>query len=219
MTGRDAPMGSCREEALVSCYARSKCDLAVALAVVAMGMMDLRLRPVYASGPASAPDTARPLPPRALVRIGTEMLRIRSFSISSIAFSPDGGLIAVAEAYTAVPRVDLFDVRTGRLVKVISPPDQTQTAWAQCVAFSPDQTKLAWGDNGGKVALWDLSHDRLIYRDTFHGRGVSDVTFSPDGQTIASGGEDGTLHLRRGGDQPEDVVVDVATGAESCAAG
>ena len=121
---------------------------------------------------------------------------IRSSFITGIAFSPDGRLIAAAEANAAVPRVSLFDVRTGRLVKLISPPDRPR-GWVQCVAFSPDQTKLVWGEISGQVALWDLTRDRLLFREKLHGNGVSDVTFSPDGQIMASGGEDGAVHLRR----------------------
>jgi WD40 repeat protein len=156
-------------------------------------------------------DVARPsLPPRALLRIGTDDLRSRSSFITSIAFSPDGRLIAAAEANSAVPRVSLFEVRTGRLVKLISPPDRPR-GWVQCVAFSPDRTKLVWGEIGGEVALWDLIRDRLLFREKLHGNGVSDVTFSPDGRILASGGEDGAVHLRRAGD-PRDAVQELATG-------
>jgi WD40 repeat protein len=156
-----------------------------------------------------ASDAQPPLPPRALVRIGTDDLRTRN-SISGIAFSPDGRLVAAAESYYAVPRISLFDVRTGRLARLISPPDRVRGS-VQCVAFSPDGTKLAWGESEGEVALWDLAHDRLLFREKLHGKSVNDLAFSPDGQTMASGGEDGAVHLRRVED-PRDVVHDLATG-------
>ncbi len=152
-----------------------------------------------------ASDTQPPLPPRALLRIGTDDLRTRN-SITGIAFSPDGRLVAAAEANAPVPRVSLFDVRTGRLVKLLSPPDRSR-GWVTCVAFSPDGTKLAWGEVGGEVALWDLTRDRLQFREKCHGQGVSDVTFSPDGRIMVSAGEDGVVHLLRAEDPREAVQI------------
>ena len=184
------------------------------VAVVALGIMAVRLQAVGLSGAtderSNDPTDRVPLPPRALLRIGTDDLRIRSSFITGIAFSPDGRLLAAAEANSDVPRVSLFDVRTGRLVKLISPPDRPR-GWVQCVAFSPDQTKLVWGETSGEVALWDLTRDRLVFRETLHDHAVSDVTFSPDGQIMASGGDDGAVHLRRAAD-PRDVIQVLATG-------
>jgi WD40 repeat protein len=163
-----------------------------------------------ASGAAGATGVQSPLPPRALVRIGSDESRIRSLFISRIAFSPDGRLIAAAEGYTATPRVSLFDVRAGRFAKLITLPDRTG-GWVSSVAFSPDQTNLAWGENSGQVALWDLTSDRLLYREKFHRSAVSEVTFSPNGEILATGGDDGTFHLRQIGKRRDDVV-EVATG-------
>jgi WD40 repeat protein len=150
------------------------------------------------------------LTPRALLRIGTDDLRTRNSFVTDIAFSPDGRLVAASEANAPVPRVSLFDVRTGRLVRLISPPDRPP-GWVQCIAFSPDQTKLAWGEVGGEVTVWDLTHDRLQFREKLHGQSVNDVTFSPDAQVLASGGEDGMVHLRRA-DEPREPVQVLATG-------
>ena len=150
------------------------------------------------------------LTPRALLRIGTDDLRTRSSFVTDIAFSPDSQLVAAAEANAPVPRVSLFDVRTGRLVKLISPPDRPP-GWVQCIAFSPDQTSLAWGEVGGEVAVWNLTHDRIRFREKLHGQSVNDVTFSRDAQVLASGGEDGVVHLLRA-DDPREVVQVLATG-------
>jgi hypothetical protein len=61
------------------------------------------------------------LPSRALLRIGTNDLRTQD-SIMALAFSPDGRLIAAAEANAPSPRVALFDVRTGQRAKQILAP-------------------------------------------------------------------------------------------------
>jgi WD40 repeat protein len=149
-----------------------------------------------------------PLPPRALLRIGTNDLRTPD-SIMAIAFSPDGRLIAAADANAPRPRVAFFDVRPGRRVKQIAAPGN-QRGWVVSVAFSPDGTKLLWGEMSGNVALWHLQGDRLLFRKKVHGESaVNAVAFSPDGSLMASAGDD-SIHLRRVA-KPAEVVHVFAT--------
>ena len=196
--------------------ARWECGLSVAVSVFVLGTIPMRLHAGRTTGQpsetAGASQSQSPLPPRALSRIGTDDLRIRNSFITGIAFSPDGRLIAAAEANAPVPRVSLFDARTGRLARWISPPDRPH-GWVQCVAFSPDGSKLAWGEVMGEVAVWDLTHDRLAFRQKYHGQSVNDVAFSPDGRILATGGEDGVVRLLRAED-PRETVQTLATGEQ-----
>jgi WD40 repeat protein len=177
-------------------------------------------------------DVSKPLlPPRALLQIGTNDLRTRD-SIMALAFSPDGRLIAAADANAPSPRVTLFDVRTGQRVKQIVAPGN-QRGWVTSVAFSPDGTKLLWGEISGDVALWQLQVDRLLFREKLHGGfDVSAVAFSPDGSLMASAGGD-SIQLRRvvkpaavmhgfatrPGSAPANALVPRATAAEPTSAG
>ena len=145
------------------------------------------------AGPLDQDGAESLLPPRALLRIGTDLLRADT-GIAAIAFSPDGR-IAAAEGSGPSPRVVLFDVRSGRRTKVLTARGEPME-WVECLAFSPDGTKLLWGEYGGKVVLWDLTGDRLLFRDNLHDRAVSDVRFSPDGKLMASAGGD-AIRLRR----------------------
>ena len=112
-------------------------------------------------------DLAQPLlPPRALLRIGTDDLRTQDF-VTAIAFAPDGRQVAAADANAPCPRVFIFDVRTGRRVKALVAPGN-RGGWVTSVAFSPDGTKLLWGEVGGEIALWDLSADRLLFREKLY---------------------------------------------------
>ncbi len=135
--------------------------------------------------PSPESNAAKPtLPPRALVRIGTDAMRTTDF-IRVVAFSPDGRLIAAADSNAPSPQVAIFDVRTGRRVKQLVAPGK-KGGWVEAVAFSPDGTKLLWGENGGEVALWELAGDRLLFREKLHEGTVSAVEVSPDGGLIAS---------------------------------
>ncbi len=160
------------------------------------------------NGRLQAEDHRRdPLPPRALVRIGTDDLRM-SDRITAIAFSPDGRLIAAADANAPSPRVAIFDVRTGRRVKQLVPPEKpTGSVW--CIAFSPDGTRLIWGEMSGEVALWDLKEERVLFRERLHSGQVCDVAFSPDGGLVVSAGGD-AVRLRRAAN-PAEVVQDLTT--------
>jgi WD40 repeat protein len=193
--------------------ARWKCALPIVVSMVALGIMAVRLRTVGATdldseppvGAVVAKDTPSPLPPRALLRIGTEKLRTRG-NIRSFAISPGGRLVAAGDLYVPDPRVTIFDMQTGRRVKQLVAPED-EVSWVDEVAFSPDGTKLLWGELGKFVALWDLSTDRLLFREKLHETNVMDVKFSPDGRLFASGGSDGVVRVRRV-DQPEDGARD-----------
>ena len=150
-------------------------------------------------------DGEAPLPPRGLARIGTNDLRTHGF-IMSLAFSPDGRLIAVGDADAPGPRVALFDVRTGRRVKQLVAPG-TQMVTVESVAFSPDGSKLLWGQGNGGVALWDLAGERLLFCQELHNSRVTDVAFSPDGVLMASAAGD-AIHLRRVA-RPEEALRDL----------
>ena len=174
---------------------RIACRLA-ALVLFVAGQSAGRLR---------AEDGERPpLPPRALIRIGTNDLRTRD-EITDVAFSPDGRFIAAAEGgANPSSKVSLFDVRTGRQVvrMTLTEPDAVSVS---CLAFSPDGATLAWGEREGHVVLWDVHFNRLIRRARLHDRTVSSVAFSPDGRRIASGDVDGVVRLRQF-QRPEDIA-------------
>ena len=170
---------------------------------------------VRAGGVQAAPETPkRPgtislLPPRALLRIGTDEMRAEAQSpITTIAFSPDGKLLAVADATSRFPHATFFAIQSGRALKVLTPVEPLESS-VLCVAFAPDSSKLIWGESTGNVALWDLSSDRLLFREKLHSTPVRDVAFSPDGKVMASGGA--SIRLRRVA-HPDQVIRDFTPG-------
>ena len=62
------------------------------------------------------------------------------------------------------------------------------------IAYSPDGTRLAVASSIG-IWLYDAQTDEALDLLTGHTSWVSSVSFSPDGNTLASGSDDGTVRL------------------------
>jgi WD40 repeat protein len=114
-------------------------------------------------------------------------------SVTSVAFSPDGKLLAAACRSEAV----VLSVE-GKTPPQRLPTESDLITW---VSFSPDGQTLACvgGSPGqyGEVRLFQtaepafkLRSSRKIGKDTFFRGG-----FSPDGKTLALGGADGAIYL------------------------
>src|SRR5262249_37291534 len=69
------------------------------------------------------------------------------------------------------------------------PERETQSA-----AFSPDGRVLAAGSHE-TIWLWEVTSGREIRRLQGHKGRVNDLTFSPDGRTLASAGQDWSVGL------------------------
>lgn len=144
-------------------------------------------------------------------------LETHSNAVLSVAFSPDGNLLASAEItqdptdYSWDSSVRLWDVEKKRDVATIE-ADTTAygyTYWFQSVAFSPSGKFLATGSADNTVKLWEVDTRRKVAslghaNHTSGGciGGVHSVAFSPDGATIASGVHVGNCGGSAGASRP-----------------
>ncbi len=116
--------------------------------------------------------------------------------IYRLAFSPDGNTLALATS-RGIALMDAGTMQERAFLK----GQGGNGAW--CLAFSPDGRFLATGGNRshqGKdlpspVSIWDVEAVRETKVFDGHVGSISAVCFAPDGQTLASGGYDGTLRL------------------------
>jgi WD40 repeat protein len=119
---------------------------------------------------------------------------------SSLAFSPDGRILAVGTSpEDGIGKVWLWNLADPARPIRLSQPLTGPTTPVNSVAFSPDGQTLAAGTGGGKVWLWNLANPA---RPTSLGQpltgpalSVNSVAFSPDGQTLAVGTDDDDVWL------------------------
>ena len=109
-------------------------------------------------------------------------------SIFSLAFSPDGQLLAASSVNGEVWVWHLADYR--QLLALGG-----HQGWVWSVAFSPDGAYLASGGEDRSVRIWQVSTGYCL--STLHGHTdwVRSVAFSPDGARLVSCSDDGMVRL------------------------
>src|SRR3954451_18643619 len=104
-----------------------------------------------------------------------DVLVSASGSVSLLAFSPDGTLLAAAREYA----VEVRDGVTGRPLRVLA----GHTGDVQGVAFAPDGRRLASASFDHTVRIWDAPTGEL--RRTAGVEYPRGLRFSPDGARLA----------------------------------
>jgi RNA polymerase sigma factor (sigma-70 family) len=124
-----------------------------------------------------------------------------------LVFSPDGKALASGNGDGSAA---LWDVATGKELPTLpgfrarkaGPPKGEMVSLAvNLLAFSPDSSALALGGTAlpsrpdGGIGLWDRATGKELIRLTTSDRWVTALAFSPDGKTLATGHDGGTVRF------------------------
>ncbi|MBM4039870.1 MAG: DUF1080 domain-containing protein, partial [Planctomycetes bacterium] len=108
--------------------------------------------------------------------------------VTSVAFSPDGTLVATASRDRTLK---LWEPATGKCLRTF----QGHLGWAECVAFSPDGKRLASASMDGTVRVWDIETTRCLVTLDLQRVPTRALAFPSDGKCLASGSDDGVIRL------------------------
>jgi len=118
-----------------------------------------------------------------------------NFRKAELALSPDGKMIARTGGRKR--HASIWDVDTGqRLFKLMDskPNFKGPSDNGNSITWSPDGTKFAYTAKNGRtnliIGIWDILRDEEYARLHGHGKSITDIAWSPNGQYIASGSRD-----------------------------
>ena len=109
-------------------------------------------------------------------------------AVTSVAFSPDGRLLAAGADSGAIY---FWRVTDRQLVGIC----QGHTSHVWSLAFSPDGQRLLSGSGDATVRMWDVESRQMLHMLAGHTAGVATVGFHPAGSIVVSGSLDQTVRL------------------------
>jgi WD40 repeat protein len=108
------------------------------------------------------------------------VLRGHTDSIRSLAYAPDGRLLATGSEDATVR---LWRLPGGTAAGVLDAEEGVEV-----VVFAPDGKRLVAGTAGGQMLVWDPNTGKQTVRTSPHRGGVRCLSFSPDRRLLASAG-------------------------------
>jgi len=115
-------------------------------------------------------------------------IKLRS-CINSLAFSPDGSLLAAA---LDSGWIELYDMQIGKNIGALE-GQTTSEVWTIC--FSPDGKRIISGALDRAVRIWDVQRRECNWALRGHDEWVNGVAIGPDGKNIVSAGGDKTVRI------------------------
>lgn len=113
-------------------------------------------------------------------------------AVRSLAFSPDGKLIASADGLPQREgEIKIWNLQSRQLLKTL----KGHTDCIYSIAWSPDGKLIASASYDKMVKLWDVATGKELRNLQDHIDAVFAVAFSPDGKHLASASQDRTVKI------------------------
>ena len=100
-------------------------------------------------------------------------------SVYAVAWSPDGGRLAVGNNDGTV---QVWDTTNGSSIFIY----RGHSNWVYAMAWSPDGSRIASASQDRTVRVWDATDGGHVFTYGRHSGPVTAVTWSPDGKRLAS---------------------------------
>ncbi len=114
-------------------------------------------------------------------------------NVLSVAFSPDGAVLATADT---TGEIRLWTRTTGALLRAIPPPQGAPNlGYSPILAFSPDGSEIAAGGSDGNVNIWSVESGQVGLALSGHTNWITAITFSSDGNIIVTASADDTARV------------------------
>jgi WD40 repeat protein/Flp pilus assembly protein TadD len=115
--------------------------------------------------------------------------RVSNWAVLQVAFSPDGDRIVSCDAERTI---NVWNPSTGEELSTL----KGHNGWVTSAIFSRDGKRVISSSRDGTVKVWDWASGQELMVIT-SSTGIFAGTLSPDEQTFAAGGEDGSIVLQR----------------------
>jgi WD40 repeat protein/serine/threonine protein kinase len=111
-----------------------------------------------------------------------------SDGITSVAWSPNGSIIASGSGFSAGP-IRLWDAASGNPLGAL----EGHTEWICELVFSPDGLRLYSASGDQTIRIWDVGQRQCLATLRGSSHEVYGLALSPDGTTLASACKDGVV--------------------------